>query len=454
MKTTLLFATLLLCLHGLSQNYPIGHATIVFNDPARTGGFGTGGGSGRQIQTEIYYPAASAGEDIPFANTTAPIIVFGHGFVMSWDAYMNLVDHYVPLGYILAFPRTEGSFTPSHLDFAKDLVVVANRMELENNNVGSLFYNALNGKKAIMGHSMGGGATFLALAETNASFDVAIGLAPAETNPSAVSAAANSSLPGIVLSGSSDAVTPPANHHQLIYNTWTSSCKTYVSITGGAHCYFANANLNCDFGEVTSGGNITINRATQHDIMFAVLDPFLAFHLLKACSSWNDFLTVLQVDNRFVENNDCNYQLPAVPVISQNGSMLSSSVVGSQQWALNGNDLNGENNQTLDWTVYGPGNYTVTVSDSVPCEIESFPFIPTLSVVDNSLSFSFYPNPVVDYLKIECDKSIEFELYSAVGQRIAHFSVSGTELVSLGHLKPGIYLVKTKSGIVRNLIKQ
>jgi dienelactone hydrolase len=172
---------------------------------------------------------------------------------MSWDAYMNLVDHYVPLGYILAFPRTEGSFTPSHLDFAKDLVVVANRMELENNNVGSLFYNALNGKKAIMGHSMGGGATFLALAETNASFDVAIGLAPAETNPSAVSAAANSSLPGIVLSGSSDAVTPPANHHQLIYNTWTSSCKTYVSITGGAHCYFANANLNCDFGEVTSG---------------------------------------------------------------------------------------------------------------------------------------------------------------------------------------------------------
>ncbi|MEY3351422.1 MAG: hypothetical protein RIQ50_1533, partial [Bacteroidota bacterium] len=194
-------AIILLMLNGavIAQNYPVGHTTITFNDPARTGGFGSGGGTGRQIQTEIYYPATSAGDDTPFAATTAPVIVFGHGFVMSWDAYMNLVDHFVPLGYILAFPRTEGSFTPDHLDFGKDLVIVGNRMEQENTNSSSIFYNKYNGKKGVVGHSMGGGATFLAAAESNASFDLAVGLAPAETNPSAVTAAANNTLPGIIL---------------------------------------------------------------------------------------------------------------------------------------------------------------------------------------------------------------------------------------------------------------
>ncbi|MDG0973711.1 MAG: hypothetical protein P8O07_06080, partial [Crocinitomicaceae bacterium] len=43
----------------------VGTTTITFNDPARTGGFGSGGGAGRQIQTEIYYPATTAGTDVP-----------------------------------------------------------------------------------------------------------------------------------------------------------------------------------------------------------------------------------------------------------------------------------------------------------------------------------------------------------------------------------------------------
>ena len=44
--------------------FSVGHTTITFNDPTRTGGFGSGGGTGRQIQTEIYYPAASAGTGV------------------------------------------------------------------------------------------------------------------------------------------------------------------------------------------------------------------------------------------------------------------------------------------------------------------------------------------------------------------------------------------------------
>jgi hypothetical protein len=45
----------------VSAQFSVGHRTMTFNDPSRTGGFGSGGGAGRQIQTEIYYPAATAG---------------------------------------------------------------------------------------------------------------------------------------------------------------------------------------------------------------------------------------------------------------------------------------------------------------------------------------------------------------------------------------------------------
>ncbi|MFY7989443.1 MAG: T9SS type A sorting domain-containing protein [Fluviicola sp.] len=449
-------AIILLMLNGavIAQNYPVGHTTITFNDPARTGGFGSGGGTGRQIQTEIYYPATSAGDDTPFAATTAPVIVFGHGFVMSWDAYMNLVDHFVPLGYILAFPRTEGSFTPDHLDFGKDLVIVGNRMEQENTNSSSIFYNKYNGKKGVMGHSMGGGATFLAAAESNASFDLAVGLAPAETNPSAVTAAANNTLPGIILSGSGDAVTPPANHHDLIYNSWASACKTFVSITGGAHCYFANSNLNCDFGEATSGGNITIDRTTQHDITFDILDPYLAFHLKGTCSSWNDFLNVLQTDNRFVENNACAYQLPNTPIISQNGTQLNSSLNGDLQWFLNGNLLNGETNQSINWTQYGAGNFTVELSDSVPCSATSAPFTPTLSISEESISFSVQPNPFHEELSIFSEKQIPVGIYNSVGQLLMEVTVQGETKISTAFLKPGMYFLKSNSGHILTLIKQ
>jgi predicted dienelactone hydrolase len=90
----------------------IGHTTITFNDPTRSGGVGSGGGPGRQIQTEIYYPATSAGTSTPFASGKFPIIVFGHGFAMTWDAYSNIWEHYVPRGYIMAFVRTESSLFP------------------------------------------------------------------------------------------------------------------------------------------------------------------------------------------------------------------------------------------------------------------------------------------------------------------------------------------------------
>ena len=121
MKKMLLFTGLCFSLIIKAQPYQVGHVQITYNDPAR---------SGRAIQTEIYYPAATAGTSVPVSTGSYPVIVFGHGFVMSWDAYQNIWDDLVTQGYILAFPRTEGSISPSHAEFGKDLKYLVTKLKL------------------------------------------------------------------------------------------------------------------------------------------------------------------------------------------------------------------------------------------------------------------------------------------------------------------------------------
>ncbi len=288
-----LLTFILLSFTSLAQ-YPIGSTTFTFNDATRTGGYGSGGGSGRQIQTEVYYPAVAAGVDASVANGIFPVITFGHGFAMSWDAYQNIWEHYVPLGYIVVFPRTEGSLfpAPSHGDFGLDLKLVDEKMQLLNSNAASPFYQKISSNSAIMGHSMGGGATIL-VGAGNTSVETINGFAPAETTPSAIAASSNVTVPAIIFSGSQDGVTPPNDNHLPIYNGLASSCKSFVSLIGGGHCYFANSNFNCDFGESTSSTGITITRLEQQARTYSVLDPWLDYILKGNSAAYSTYLTAL-----------------------------------------------------------------------------------------------------------------------------------------------------------------
>lgn len=293
-KNTIQLICFVLINFSVFGQFPIGSTTITFNDPARSGGFGSAGGAGRQIQTEIYYPAIAAGTNATVATGVFPVITFGHGFAMSWDAYQNIWEHYVPLGYIVVFPRTEGSIfpSPSHGDFGLDLKQVDEKMQLLNSDAGSVFYQKISSNSAIMGHSMGGGATILA-GSGNTSVETIIGLAPAETTPSAITASTGVTVPAIIFSGSQDGVTPPNDNHLPIYNGLASDCKSFVSIVGGGHCYFANTNFNCDFGETTSSTGITITRLEQQTRTFSILDPWFDYILKGNSVSYSTYLSAL-----------------------------------------------------------------------------------------------------------------------------------------------------------------
>ena len=132
---------------------------------------------------------------------------------------------------------------------------------------------------------MGGGSTWLA-ASTSTSVDCIAGLAPAETNPSAIAAAPSVTVPAMVLSGSSDAVTPPADNHIPIFDGTASSCRIFVNIINGSHCGFANSGSLCDFGEFGfSGLSREAQQAIAHDLLLAFFD----FHL-KELGAGNNVL--------------------------------------------------------------------------------------------------------------------------------------------------------------------
>ncbi|CAN5117650.1 hypothetical protein BH09BAC1_BH09BAC1_26830 [soil metagenome] len=363
-STMRLLLLLCLCAFGLSamaQPFAIGRQTVTLTDPAR---------SNRSIASEIFYPALTAGNNTTVASGNFPVIVFGHGFSMNYDAYSNFWNELVPQGYIIAFPKTEvGPIPfPSHATFAADMNYTVTWFIAENTTSASRYYQKLNGKYAVMGHSMGGGCSYLAAA-SNPNVTVIANFAAAETNPSAVTAAANISVPALVFGGSKDCVAPPASNQTLMYNALISTCKSYVTITDASHCQFGESNGLCSFGESSScAGASYITRAAQHSKTFQYLNPFLRFYLKGDCTAWPVYQQLLASPTGAVVQNLCNYQLPTATINligNQNlcpgeSAILEANSSSAYLWTGGGT--------TQRITVNQTGNYQLIVTDGVGCK--------------------------------------------------------------------------------------
>ncbi len=222
-----------------------------------------------------------------------PLIVFGHGFLMPYSAYMNFVDTLVTKGYILCYPTTESGTLPSHSDFALDLKFL--NIEIKTralSDAGFFLYQKLSGTSSIMGHSMGGGAAFLATKD-NWNLTTLVTFAAAETSVSAIAAASDIGIPTLLFIGENDGVTPPANHQIPMFNNLPAGCKGQITIKGGGHCYFADYNLACSTGELFTSPQPTITREAQHIAMFNALMPYLDWILKGDASQQAVFESVI-----------------------------------------------------------------------------------------------------------------------------------------------------------------
>jgi pimeloyl-ACP methyl ester carboxylesterase len=279
-----------------AQPFFVGHTTINFTDPSRN----------RPIATEVYYPADVAGVDVAFTQQpiTAPIVTFGHGFVMTWDAYSNIWEELVANGYVVAFPKTETGFAPDHLALGKDLAYVVTALQTEAATTGSRFFGRLDSSACVMGHSMGGGAAFLAV-QYNSSIRAMITLAAAETSTSAIGAATAITIPSLVFAGANDCVTPPSVHQIPMYDSLASSCKAYISINGASHCQMAEVNALCSFGEATCTPPPAISRATQHVVLNRYMVPWLNYQLKNDCVAGTSFASTIATDTEIAYQLSC-----------------------------------------------------------------------------------------------------------------------------------------------------
>ncbi|UPT66760.1 MAG: T9SS type A sorting domain-containing protein [Sphingobacteriales bacterium JAD_PAG50586_3] len=203
----------------------------------------------------------------------------------------------------MCFLTTEGGISPNHGEMGTDFIFLKNSLQNDaTTNSNSVFYQKLATTSAYMGHSMGGGASYLAAAN-DPNVTAMVGLAPAVTNPSSIDAAAQVDKPTLIFSGSADAVTSPESAHLPIYNALQSSCKVFVSITGGGHCYFANSGSVCEFGE--AGGNFSISREQQQTITNSLLTPWLNYWLKGDALSITTFSQVLNSETGITHNETC-----------------------------------------------------------------------------------------------------------------------------------------------------
>lgn len=115
--------------------------------------------------------------------------------------------------------------------------------------------------------------------------------------------APNISVPSVVFSGELDCVANPAENQIPLYDTLGSPCKTFISILGGGHCYFASNSSNCEIGEM--GTCHTVIREHQNQVVLTLLAPYLKFMLKNDLIAGQEFLALLDSSVFISHERDC-----------------------------------------------------------------------------------------------------------------------------------------------------
>lgn len=229
---------------------------------------------------QVYYPATTSGLNAPLNASGAPypVITFGHGFLQPVERYQSTLEHLATWGFLVIASESNLGLFPSHSGFAADLSQSLTWLEEQHAQPGSFFTGVVDvGAYGASGHSMGGGCSILAAASDPRIRAVA-NLAAANTNPSAVAAMPAVQIPISLIAGSSDSITPVANHGQLMYaaGDWP---RQLPLIQGGWHCGFQDfSTFGCDSGPLARAEQLLLTRR--------LLTSFFRLYLKDDQSMW------------------------------------------------------------------------------------------------------------------------------------------------------------------------
>ncbi len=492
MKRKLHFLTLFIVISlVVNAQYQVGSKTITYIDSDR---------DNREIETIIYYPSSTGGVDAAIASGQFPAITFGHGTAMADPAlYQYLWDALPAAGYICLVPTTEGGSppfsAPYHEPFGLDLRFINSTIIAENLNASSFFFNHVSDRTAIMGHSLGGKATFIAAANnteltTIVTLCAALGDPPFPYTSNGYDAINNSlpfvTVPSLVIDTEFDCVVPDDEGHQMSYDLLTTQCKTYVKIFGGGHCYMASSDASsCETTEGWIGGNcegdFTITREEQNATVLEIILPYFEFMLKDVLIAEDEFLAYITTSPEVTYLRDCAMPDPEIDEIDiynavQNitvpyGTPQNTAVSQLVQNITISDTDAGTHIVALNWTVAGynanaPAAYTATGTFTLPAGVLQTSPPTSLSVsaqitVDEFVSnpqinveteISIYPNPAKDmlyYQVLNADGNETLEIYSIYGTLVRQSKITEKGNLDISDLSSGIYLIKFKQKFIK-----
>lgn len=362
-------AFVLLFIVTYAQPYTVGTKNISWTDPAR---------SNRSVTLEFRYP----GTNTALASGQFPFVIFAHGFQMDQVPYYPYSDSLAKQGYIVGLLTTETGLSPSHANFAQDLIFAYNKLISESNtNSASPFYQKVIPKGALGGHSMGGGCTVLSAQYGNPQV-CSFTFAAATTNPSSITAAPLMTKPYLAFAGTLDCVAPPATNQLPMYDSSGSPCKTYINITNGRHCAFGNSNFQCNFGEGFSGcASSPLSTADQINKCLFYLVPFLDYYLKGSCPAWTLFESRYNSNTVDVLKKSCTNNIPTNPSIAGNTSFCNGNSTTLTAQPAGFTYVWNDNSTASTLIASSAGNYSLIVGNGT-C------WLPSVSV---SVSENFPP---------------------------------------------------------------
>ncbi len=316
------------------------------------------------------------------------------------------------------------------------------------------------------GQDVAGGAVTIMF--MGPSFTDSIHIVPSncrQSNGSATATALGSCGEQFSYQWSNNAITPAISNLAPGYYTVTITDPNACSISSGITITdigagTANAsvitNVNCFGG---NDGSATVN-------MTGGTIPYTYKWSSGSTSQTADSLSNNSYMLTVTDHNGCQsnsqvvitalYQLPPVPVITQNGNTLTSTSSSSYQWYLNGAILSGATSQ--HYIPVSNGHYSVQVTNSNGCTNTSTPYnydATGLNELSGLTEISLFPNPadVKSILELNLPKQsdIVLEIYSISGLLLEKSFTGklneGKNQIELNtlNLASGIYLLRIKS---------
>lgn len=136
---------------------------------------------------------------------------------------------------------------------------------------------------------------------------------------------------------------------------------------------------------------------------------------------------------------------PAIPTITANGNVLTSSAATTYQWFLDGVAISGATSQS--YTATQTGTYVVQVTDANGCWysyslLYDHTYITDISSFDQAHNLNAYPNPTNGILNLQGEVLVNkftVEVIDAAGRTV--MKLQNEKVIDLTELDNGIYFV-------------